>query len=135
MSQPYTLNAGQYVRMRDGRPASKPMDTVALVLDRDEGTLHKHGAPEDVRAWLQETQARMRSAGMGAWAETLVFMEGRFTLDDLQACVGTIDYAGRLYRQLQAGTLRQLDFEGKEVVVQMPQQPQEDAPQIDRNRG
>lgn len=63
----YELNCLQYVLHIDGKPARKPLDEVAIAyaVDKEDGliTRHKHGDPDDVRAWLEKTKAGLAQQG------------------------------------------------------------------------
>lgn len=102
MSYFYAMNCGQYV-LHDpqGNPVGPVMDSVALALDKVEGVLFKHGSFEMVQRWLSQTQTKLRAQGeFGAeMAANLVIIEGRFELEELNRCLSTTGYAGRLYQQ------------------------------------
>jgi hypothetical protein len=113
MPYSYTLNCGQYVLTEDGRPIGRVLDEVSLALDIEEHTLHKHGAPEMVQAWLQRTQAKLRAGGAEEMANRMVCLTGRFPLEELNRCLQVSGYAGRLYLKAMAGELAQLPLDAK----------------------
>lgn len=103
MSYEYKLNCGQYV-LHDGEdPIGPCLDEVAIAFDKESGTLHKHGNPEWVAKWHQETQAKFRQAGFDDMADALIVITGRFDLEDLNRCLSTSGYVARLYQRLLAG--------------------------------
>jgi hypothetical protein len=75
---------------------------VAILFDRISGTLHKHGLPENVAAEATKMRQAYLAVGAVDMAADCVVMQGRFELDDLNQAVHIVDYAGRLYRKLQA---------------------------------
>lgn len=91
-SREYRFNAGQYVFHVNGTPTTRPADTVALAIDTDEGTLHKHGNPESVSDWYVKTRQKLREAGCETWADRLVVIEGRFPLDEINKCISAGGY-------------------------------------------
>lgn len=124
----YRMICGQYTLHRGDTPVQAPMDEVALAIDIDSGTLHKHGKPESVRKWVFHTKQKLGEGIFGLPPEeravrhemisALVVLQGRFELEDLNKCLAISGYAGRLYQQAQAGKLRALDLLGR---VQIPQ--------------
>lgn len=110
MSYRYELNCGQYVLMRDGSPIGPCLDEVCLALDAVEGTLHKHGSPGKVQAWLSQTQAGLRAGGCTEMADNLVSISGRFPLALLNRCLDTAGFAGVLYRKALSGELGQQEI-------------------------
>lgn len=99
----YKLNDGQYVLYDGEDPIGPCLEEVAIALDKASGTLHKHGDPALVAKWFQHTQAKFRAAGFDDIADDLVVISGRFALEDLNRCISTSGYAGRLYQRLLAG--------------------------------
>jgi hypothetical protein len=105
MNYSYSLNAGQYVLMHGDSPVGRVLDEVSIALDKEDGILHKHGSPESVQKWAAETQRRLRASGAAEIADNLVVITGRFPLEDLNKCLSTMSYAGRLYAKALAGEL------------------------------
>lgn len=96
----YRLNCDDYVLHRDGQPIGPLLPTVAIAFDKETGTLHKHGAPASVSAWLRTAQQALRSIGQPDSAEALIMLEGRFPVDELNRCISTSGYILRLYQSL-----------------------------------
>ena len=108
MSYSYSLNCGQYVLMDEATPVGRVLDEVSIALDKEDGAVRKHGAPEMVQRWLTDTQRTLRSGGCAEMADNLVVLTGRFPLEELNKCLTTSGYAGRLYAKALAGELEQL---------------------------
>lgn len=106
----YRLNCGQYVLHNGEAPIGPVMDEVAIGFDKESGTLHKHGSLATVEKWLKNAQAKFRAAGFDDMANELTMVSGRFELDDLNRCLSTTGYIGRLYEKLQRGEVRALGF-------------------------
>lgn len=121
MDPNYRLNCGQYVLHDGDQPIGAVLDSVAIALDKSSGTLHKHGSPELVERWLSTAQARFRQSGYPEMADDLVIIQGRFTLEDLNRCVSTSGYVGRLYQRLLAGAVTTLDPMGNPVPPASPE--------------
>jgi hypothetical protein len=111
----YELNCGQYVLFSRGVPVSRLLDDVAICLDKANGTRHKHGDPETVRAWCLKSQAAFRSMGQDDMADDLVVIQGRFTLEDLNTMVDNSNYSSTLYQKVMSGTAETLDLMGNVV--------------------
>jgi hypothetical protein len=108
----YRMNGEHYVLFRGETPVGAPLLEVALAIDTEDGTLHKHGSPERVASWAQEARARLRERGgpVGEeWASKIVVATGRFPVEDINRCITTSGYAGTLYQRLMQG---QLQIEG-----------------------
>jgi hypothetical protein len=100
MTYSYKTNCGQYVLHCEDKPIGPLLDEVSLAFDRDEGVLHKHGAPAMVEAWQKGTQAKLRASGLTDMADSIVVITGRFELDDLNRCLTHTGYVGTLYTRL-----------------------------------
>lgn len=118
----YEFNGGQYVLLIDGKQTTVPADTIALAIDRAEGTLRKHGAPERVRSWHIENAKKLRQAGLDEWADNLVVVEGRFPLEEVNRCLSNHTYAGSLLRKLESG---EIEGEGYGPEAPQPVVPQQ----------
>ncbi|WP_434716152.1 hypothetical protein [Paraburkholderia sp. A3RO-2L] len=111
----FELNCGQYVMFRNGAPVSRVLDEIAICFDREDGTRHKLGDPEVVRAWQQKNQEVLRNAGHEGMADALVVIQGRFTLEDLNKVIDNSTYAATLYKKVIDGTAETLDLHGNVV--------------------
>ena len=111
----FELNCGQYVMFRNGAPVSRVLDEVAICIDREDGTRHKLGDPEVVRAWHKQNQTVLRDAGLEGMADALVVIQGRFTLEDLNKVIENTTYAATLYQKVMDGTAETLDIHGNVV--------------------
>lgn len=108
----FELNCGQYVIHADGKPISRVLDEIAIVLDTANGTRHKVGDPEAVKAWYEKTCKAMRAGGFDEMADDLKLIQGRFTIEDLDRVMSNSSHAEKMYKQLMAGTLGVLDIHG-----------------------
>lgn len=115
MDYHYRLNCGQYVLHDGDMPIHEPLDEIAIAFDRQSGTLHMHGEPEMVEKWLKNAKQRFQAAGFNDMANDLMIISGRFELDDLNRCLSTTGYIGRLYERIQRGetVARSLDADIK----------------------
>lgn len=117
----YRLNCGQYVLHSkppmggDLVPVGRVLDKVALAIDIAEGTLHKHGIPEQVSAWQAETSQRLRAGGCAEWADNLVTITGRFPVEEVNKCISIQGYAGSFYARLVAGEVEELPWDAPDV--------------------
>ncbi len=100
MSYQYQMNCGQYVLHHDGKPITAPSDTVAMALDVNMEIMLKHGSPYAVSAWVRLTKDRMIKGGHQDMADTIVMIEGRFPLDQLNRCLDTSGYVMMLYNDM-----------------------------------
>ena len=85
--------------------------------DRDgiSGTLHKHGSPEAVYKWADETKAKLRSVGdpFGIeMADAIVVITGKIPLEDINKMISTTGYVGTWYKKLmeESAILGQTDI-------------------------
>jgi hypothetical protein len=69
-------------------------NSVAIAFDPELGVIHKHGKPELVNK---------RALLLRKTIPSLVVIEGRFPLDELNRCLLICDYVKRFYNKLQAG--------------------------------
>lgn len=90
----YQTNCGQYLLHDGDQPIGPVMDEVAIAYSIDSVdklfTLHKHGSPEMVKAWLEKTQSRLRLAGdeFGRkLADEFRMIQGRLDLDAVNAAL------------------------------------------------
>ena len=111
----FELNCGQYVLHADGTPVTRVLDEVAICLDKEDGTRHKYGDPESVRAWHAKAQKSFRDIGQHEMADNLVVIQGRFTLEDLNKVIDITGYPAVLYRKVMNGTAETLDLLGNVV--------------------
>lgn len=106
----YKLNCSEYVLHCGNTPIGALLQEVAVAFDKDSGTLFKHGDPALVEKWYQKTVSAYRSSGLSDMADSIVVIQGRFKLDDLNKCLTHTGYAKVLYEGIQAGTLQMLDI-------------------------
>jgi hypothetical protein len=111
----FELNCGQYVLHADGIPITRVLDEVAICLDKEDGTRHKFGDPDVVRAWHEKAQKSFRDVGANELADDLVVIQGRFTLDDINKVIENASYTAVLYKKVMNGTAETLDLLGNVV--------------------
>jgi hypothetical protein len=97
----YLIEHGNYLFYRYGEPRAKGYPTVAIAYsagcpipttpeDIDNLVLHKHGAPELVHNWVQDTRRKLAGRGgdVGRQMASEIYMiEGRFDIDHLNAAI------------------------------------------------
>jgi hypothetical protein len=84
----------------EGERIGKPLELVAIALDKDSGTLHKHGSPEYVEKWCEAARTKFRTHGYHDMAAQLVVITGRFPLEELNRCLRISGYAGKFYGRI-----------------------------------
>lgn len=90
-------------QLYDGaEPRTPVLPEIAIALDKSSGTLHKHGACENVSNWYAATRGRLLIAGLTEMANDLVMVSGRFDVEELNRCLSTSGYAGRFFARLSA---------------------------------
>lgn len=115
----YRLNCGQYVLHRAEAPSGelvpvgRVMDEIALGIDVEHGTLHKHGPVDRVSEWHASTSKQLRACGASELADHLVVVSGRFPLEEINKCLTHSGYAKIFHEKLVAGEVEPLawDFE------------------------
>lgn len=114
----YRLKDGEYV-LHDGDEQIMPgLQEVSIAFDSENGTLHKHGDPEIVGAWLSNTKKVLVAGGAQSMADELISITGRFPLEELNKCLSINGYIGRMYKKLQDGNLLpELENSEKESVM------------------
>lgn len=113
MKYEYKTNCGQYVLHRDDKPIGPLLDEVSIAFDSASGTMHKHGDPQMVSRWLENTRKKFIDSGFPDMADDLVILTGRFELKDLNAFISTSGYIGRFYQRLQTSIRTVEDQEKK----------------------
>lgn len=97
MEPVYKLEDGQYTFYLDGERLMQ-CEEVGLLIDLYTGGLLKHGTPAPVEARFHIMHASFLANGYTREAEDLVFIKGKFALEDLNKMLSICDYAGRFYR-------------------------------------
>lgn len=110
----FALNCGQYVLHAGDAPVGRVLDEVAICMDKD-GTRHKFGDPEVVRAWHKNAQQSFRNVGANDLADDLVVIQGRFTLEDINKVIENSSHTALLYQKVMNGTAEMLDLHGNVV--------------------
>lgn len=100
MNYEYRFINEKYVLHDEGEPIGKPLDEVAIALDKDSGTLHKHGSPEYVEKWCKAARMKFRTHGYHDMAAQLVVISGRFPIEEINRCISISGYAGKLYGRI-----------------------------------
>ncbi|WP_126223630.1 hypothetical protein [Burkholderia ambifaria] len=98
MKPVYKLEDGQYAFYLDGECLMK-CDEVGLLIDLYTGGVLKHGTPAPVEARFHILHESFLANGYTREAEDLVFIKGKFALEDLNKMLSICDYAGRFYRK------------------------------------
>ena len=96
----YRFENGQYVFELDGKVLFKTPE-VALVFDKQLGTLLKHGAPDTVSEWLDQARVKLQNSGFNELAADMVMLFGNFEVEAVNACLTTTGYFEKFVRDLQ----------------------------------
>jgi len=83
----YTLEHGSYYWRVNGQIVSMS-DEIAIMFDKNDWTLLKHGSPELVEKRFDKTQKAYRESGHDDIADDIVMVVGKFPVDDLNAMIG-----------------------------------------------
>jgi len=122
----YGLNCGQYVlnradlRTGDFVPIGRLLDEIALGIDIENGTLHKHGPAERVHEWHVVTSKQLRAGGAGEFADHLVVVTGRFPLEEINKCLTHTGYAKVFHQKLAAGEIEPLGWDYEPPATEAP---------------
>ena len=109
----YQLNDdGTYALFYGDEFIKGPLTEIALCFDKETGTLFKHGNPDMVSQWYQQSlQFRQKMEDLGRsshpiailneqMTSDLVCIQGKFPLEDLNACLSTTGYVKTFYERL-----------------------------------
>jgi uncharacterized protein (UPF0147 family) len=114
----YETNCGQYVLHENQQPIGPLLDEVAIAYEVDpvDGlfTLHKHGSPENVNRWAENSRAKLRQSKdplMQEMADAIQVVQGRFDLNDLN---GVLENSARLKNLL--AKMNPLQVDGVEII-------------------
>lgn len=66
-----------------------------------EGTMHKHGSPEEANAWAEKTRKKLTDAGHSDMANEIIVVSGKISLEDLNKIIEISGYVGIWYKRLQ----------------------------------
>lgn len=111
----YRVDAGQYVLHLNGQPVRAPLDSVALVIDKESGTLLRHGEPTAVCAWHAAMLRKLHASGPNAMTGSTVAVQGRFPVDEINCCLSTAGYGIAFLEKLASGRMHGLDFAPSEA--------------------
>lgn len=101
----YRLNNGRYAFYLDDELLFET-EEVAVLIDRSNGVLLKHGDPEVVTAAQTKQRNAYLAHGLAAEADDLICFIGKFAIEDLNKMVAICDYAGRFFQKLLATVRR-----------------------------
>jgi hypothetical protein len=106
-----------------GLALTAPIPKVALCFHKLTGALFAHGGREQVDAWHKKTIERLDSdigdEGRHESIASLIVVEGRFPLDEINKCVSTRGYCRQFYEKLRSGFIEE---------ASVPFAPEPDAP-------
>ena len=109
MTYEYRIEHGSYYLSDVSIPTNKTSgyrdtilmtDEVAIAFDKESGTLHKHGAPENVEKWASNARAKLIAAGAPDMAADIVTITGKFPVDELNKCLTHSNYLLRMLEKL-----------------------------------
>ena len=93
---------GEKYRLHNGdEPILPAIDEIALCIDTETGTLHKHGDPAHVEAWHNKARAAYQQLSP-KHAEALVLLRGKLDVNEVNRCINTQGYARRFYDTMNA---------------------------------
>ena len=109
----YRLEHGSYYWYDNTGRMQYMCDEIAIAYSRDpeEGyiTMHKHGGPEKIEAWLEKNRAKYEASGLFCDIEMVNATEVRkWSLSEINKCIGNSAYLGIL--------LETIDVESTEVI-------------------
>jgi hypothetical protein len=94
-----------------GLKLAAPIHSVAMCFHKLTGVLFAHGGREQVDAWHKKTIERLASdigdEGRHESIASLIVVEGRFPLDEINKCVSTRGYCRLFYEKLRAGFIEE----------------------------
>jgi len=92
----YELYMGTYYLM-DGKTILHACDEVAIAFSKEENDvyiLHKHGSPELVKNWIDNTRQIYKENGFDDIAMSLYMISGKFPVEDLNRILDTAGWVG-----------------------------------------
>lgn len=98
----YVIENGLYAFYLNGQ---RLFDTanVAILFDRENGVLLKHGKPETVQATFDIYKTRLAGVTGGAEIlDSLTMLEGSFEVDELNKVVNISGYAAHLFTKISS---------------------------------
>lgn len=95
----YRYQNGKYVFELDGTVRFEAPE-IALVFDKQSGTLLTHGTPDEVREWVDQARVKLQDSGFDKMAADLVMLFGNFDVDEVNACLTTTGYFGTFIKNL-----------------------------------
>lgn len=98
MSIEYRIEDGSYACYLQGKRILT-CDEVGVLLDLGTDSMLKHGQPEEVESRYHVMRRFFQAGGFEKEANDLVFMKGKFEVEDLNNMVGICGFAGRFYRE------------------------------------
>lgn len=106
ITRAYKMNAAhQYVYCVSGIPVQEPLATVALSVDREDGTIQGHGCIESVKIQHKATLEALYKNGLRYWANNLVLVHGAFPLEELNKCLEHPGYGRVFFAKIQSGEI------------------------------
>lgn len=81
-------------------------DEIAIVFDKENFTLHKHGSPDKVLQWYNTAREKFIKGGFPEVAEDLVMIQGAFPVEEINRCLSTSGYIEVLWKKLQANEVK-----------------------------
>lgn len=95
-----TMEGPRYVLHEGDKPIRAPLAEVAICFDIAEGVLHKHGDPELVSKWYNETYAKLKASGLEDWANNLMMFKGPLDINELNKMLNTTGYISAFFKEI-----------------------------------
>lgn len=107
----YEYDGRNYVLVNDrGTTRHIIGPTVAIVFDKDDGVLFKHGVPSLVNDWAERTRRTLRKYGsdIGVSADmaiAITVIEGPIPIPELNKIISVTGYIGTYYRNMMSTSM------------------------------
>lgn len=98
----YEFSNGSYYLKDECGDIIRMSDEVSIcfsMIDEDHVVMHKHGSPEGVTKWYDETRKRYIEAGLNKEARELGVITGKFDVVELNKILDICDYIGTFIKK------------------------------------
>ena len=103
MSYHYEIRNGEYYLM-DGDNILHVSEEIAIGFTYDPvektGVMHKHGRPEFVEKWADETRKVYHDAGYHDMANEIMIIKGKLNIHELNKIISITGYIGKYYQRM-----------------------------------
>lgn len=97
----YYLLGDEINRLTNDHEILSMSDEVAICFSMDNGMtcLHKHGSPEKVNKWYEETRKKYIAHGLRHEADSLLIISGKFPVEELNKMLDITGYIGSFVKK------------------------------------